>query len=50
MCDCCGGDLHYIGRLGSLDWSRCRNCGSEQAQAADDFQQMDSMEASDVDY
>jgi hypothetical protein len=29
-CGVCGGDAHYMGSLGPLDWYRCRNCGMEQ--------------------
>ena len=28
-CSICGGDLIYLGGLGSVDWFRCRNCGDE---------------------
>jgi hypothetical protein len=33
MCECsaCGGSLVLLGRLGRLEWSRCRDCGLEQA-------------------
>jgi len=26
-CPVCGGLLVYLGRLGRLNWLRCRNCG-----------------------
>ena len=33
-CDVCGGPLNFMGTLGTLEWYRCRNCGTEiQSQA-----------------
>lgn len=28
-CDFCGGTLNYLGRLGSVDWMRCEDCGMD---------------------
>lgn len=28
-CQCCGGDLMKLGRLGRLFWFRCRSCGMQ---------------------
>lgn len=28
-CSWCGGDLVVLGRLGTLWWFRCRDCGAE---------------------
>lgn len=29
-CHFCGGELTLLGRLGAVEWSRCRYCGLTQ--------------------
>ena len=36
QCHECGGELQELGKLGSKQWFRCRNCGSEQAEDIED--------------
>lgn len=35
-CDACDGPADYLGRLGRLDWWRCRDCGLILNAPADD--------------
>lgn len=46
-CECCGGPLSSLGRLGYLDWFRCRDCGLDQSQWAGDQDQRDEEENTD---
>tara|TARA_R110000824_G_scaffold132891_2_gene295490 strand:+ start:12924 stop:13100 length:177 start_codon:yes stop_codon:yes gene_type:complete len=34
-CSICNGPLVWMGTLGDLFWSRCRNCGMDQTVAVD---------------
>ncbi len=36
-CPTCGGLLTLLGRLGSLLWLRCRQCGMDCSISAEDF-------------
>lgn len=36
MCKVCNGVLVFLGRLGNLDWFRCRDCGMEQSVEVED--------------
>lgn len=35
-CTRCGGELHYLGSLGTKHWFRCRSCGLDQSPEIED--------------
>lgn len=36
MCLFCGGILHFLGKLGKLNWFRCSGCGMDQSKEGED--------------
>lgn len=49
-CPVCGSDIVIsLGRLGKLDWFRCRNCGIDFAPRSDESQPLEDLDYSECD-